>query len=83
MNSCEYTYSISNAEESSIYRGETFVTISLSSANVFVTANPQPCSNARRIMADAVVGGAEANPYGFSNFMPQTSTEMSTSSIGL
>lgn len=62
-------------------RGDTFVTMSLSSANVLVTAKPQPCSNERRIMAEAVVGGADASPYGFSNLMPHSSTEMSTSSM--
>lgn len=55
--------------------------MSLSKANVLVTAKPQPCSNERRIMADAVVGGADARPYGFSNLMPHSSTDMSTSSI--
>lgn len=55
--------------------------VTLSRAKVFVTAKPHPCSNARRIMAVAVVGGAEANPKGFSNFMPHISTDMSTLSI--
>lgn len=32
-------------------------------------------------MAEAVVGGADANPNGFSNFKPHNSTEISTESM--
>lgn len=34
-------------------------------------------------MGEAVVGGAEANPNGFSNFNPQNSTDMSTLSMSV
>eukprot|EP01137_Pigoraptor_chileana_P009089 Opistho-2@56828 len=64
-------------------RGDTFVTLSLSRANVFVTAKPQPTSNARRIIAEVVVGGALARPKGLGNLMPQTSTLTSTASMGV
>jgi len=57
--------------------------ITLSNPNVLVTAYPHPASKARRIMGAAVVGGAEASPKGFSNFIPQISTEMSTASISV
>lgn len=52
----------------------------LSSPKVLVSTNPHPCSKALRHIAPVVVGGAEASPKGFSNFSPQTSTEMSTCS---
>lgn len=55
----------------------------LSRAKVLVTAKAHPASKALLIMAEEVVGGAEANPNGFSNLMPQTSTERSTSSIAV
>ena len=34
-------------------------------------------------MAEVVVGGAEANPNGLGNLMPQISTLRSTESIGV
>lgn len=55
----------------------------LSSENVFVTAKPHPASKARLIIELDVVGGAEANPNGFMNFIPHISTLISTSSIGV
>lgn len=55
----------------------------LSRANVLVTANPQPASNPRLIIAAVVVGGALAKPNGFSNFNPQISTLKSTLSISV
>lgn len=39
--------------------------ITLSRANVFVTAKPHPCSKALRFIAAAVVGGADANQMDF------------------
>lgn len=57
--------------------------LTLSRQNVFETAKLQPCSKERLIIAAFVAGGAEANPNGFSNFIPQKSTEISTSSIGV
>lgn len=51
--------------------------------NVFVTAKAQPASKALLIIAEAVVGGADAKPKGFSNLMLQTVTERSTSSISV
>lgn len=55
----------------------------LSKENVLVTAKLQPCSKARLIMAVLVAGGADANPNGFSNFIPHISTDMSTSSMSV
>ena len=55
----------------------------LSRANVLVTANPQPASKPRLIIAALVVGGALAKPNGFSNFNPQISTLKSTLSISV
>lgn len=55
----------------------------LSRANVLVTANPQPASRPRLIIAAVVVGGALAKPNGFSNFSPQISTLKSTLSISV
>lgn len=55
----------------------------LSRLNVFVSANPQPFSKARRIIAEVVVGGAEARPNGFLNLMPHIVTLTSTESIGV
>jgi hypothetical protein len=49
---------------------------------VFVTANPQPFSNDRRMRAEVPVGGADANPIGFGKVRPATFTERSTSTIG-
>ena len=57
--------------------------LTLSNENVFVKANPHPASNALRIIALLVVGGALANPNGLGNFNPHTSTLMSTRSIGV
>ena len=51
--------------------------------NVLVTAKLHPASNARLIMADEVVGVAEASPKGFSNLSPATSTKTSTWSTGV
>jgi hypothetical protein len=48
-----------------------------------VTANDQPASNARLIIAAEVVGVALARPKGFSNFKPAISTLISTLSIGV
>ena len=50
----------------------------LSRENVLVSANAQPCSNARLIIALLVVGGALARPNGCSNLRPHISTETST-----
>lgn len=50
----------------------------LSSPNVLVKAKPHPCSKALLIIAVLVVGGAEARPNGLGNFIPHTSTLMST-----
>lgn len=57
--------------------------VTLSNPKVFVRQKLQPCSKARRIIETAVVGGAEANPNGFSNFNPHISTEISTRSIAV
>jgi hypothetical protein len=57
--------------------------MSLSIENVFVTANPQPCSKPLFIIAPDVHGVALAKPYGFKNFNPQNSVEISTLSIGV
>lgn len=46
-----------------------------------VRVNPQPCSKARRTMAEAVVGGALARPKGFGNLIPQMLTLRSTRSM--
>lgn len=54
----------------------------LSSEKVLVTAKPQPCSKALRIIAVLVVGGALAKPNGLGNLSPHTSTLMSTVSMG-
>lgn len=59
------------------------VQITLSKEKVFVTVKPQPCSKALLIIAVLVAGGAEAKPKGFSNLRPQTSTDISTSSISV
>lgn len=48
-----------------------------------VKAKPHPCSKARLIIALLVVGGALANPNGFGNLSPQTSTLTSTASMGV
>lgn len=58
-------------------------TLTLSRANVLVTANAQPASNALLIIAELVVGVAEASPKGFSNLRPTISTLMSTKSTGV
>ena len=57
--------------------------LTLSRPNVFVTANAQPASKALRIIAELVVGVAEASPKGFSNFNPTNSMLMSTVSTGV
>lgn len=57
--------------------------VTLSNPKVLVKAKPHPCSKALLIIAVLVVGGAEARPNGFGNFIPQTSTLMSTWSIAL
>ena len=55
----------------------------LSREKVLVTAKDHPASNALRIMAELVVGVAEASPKGFSNLSPAISTLMSTRSTGV
>ena len=55
----------------------------LSREKVLVTAKLHPASNARRIIAELVVGVAEARPNGFSNLRPHISTLMSTRSTGV
>lgn len=72
-----------SANEKSYYFSFSLIYCTLSSPNVFVTANPHPCSKALLIIAALVVGGAEARPNGFGNFIPQTSMLVSTWSIAL
>ena len=50
---------------------------------VLVTAKFHPASKALHIIAELVVGVAEARPNGFSNLRPHISTLTSTSSIGV
>ena len=50
----------------------------LSREKVLVSANAQPCSKARLIMAVLVLGGALARPNGCSNLSPHISTDRST-----
>ena len=67
-----------------MYCRDTLVpTLTLSRENVLVTAKLHPASNARRIIAELVVGVAEAKPNGFSNLSPHISTLMSTKSMGV
>jgi hypothetical protein len=58
-------------------------TRSLSKQKVFVTANAQPASKARRIIEAEVVGVADARPNGFKKCIPAKSTEISTRSTGV
>ena len=58
-------------------------THTLSREKVLVTAKLHPASNARRIMAELVVGVADARPNGFSNLRPHISMLMSTKSTGV
>ena len=58
-------------------------TYTLSSTNVFVTVKPHPASKPLLIIADDVVGGALANPNGFSKFKPHISILRSTKSTGV
>ena len=55
----------------------------MSRPKVLVTAKAQPASKALLIMAELVVGVAEASPNGFSNFNPTNSRLMSTLSTGV
>ena len=57
--------------------------LTLSRANVLVRAKLHPASKARRIMAELVVGVAEARPKGFWNLRPHISTLTSTRSTGV
>ena len=57
--------------------------LTLSKQYVLVTEKLHPASKALRIMAELVVGVAEARPKGFSNLSPHISTLTSTSSIGV
>jgi hypothetical protein len=59
------------------------VILTLSNPKVLVTAKAQPFSKDLRIIAHDVVGGADAKPKGFSNFIPHISILRSTSSIGV
>lgn len=57
--------------------------VTLFKPNVLVTTKPQPCSKLRLIIAVDVTGGADARPNGFSNLIPQISTDKSTLSISV
>ena len=57
--------------------------LTLSKLNVLVTAKLHPASNALLIMAELVVGVAEARPNGFSKWRPAVSTLMFTRSTGV
>ena len=63
--------------------GVTLVTASLSRQYVFTTAKLNPSSNALLIIGYEVVGGADANPNGFSILRPIISVERSTASIAV
>ena len=57
--------------------------LTLSKVKVLVSAKLQPASKLLRIIAELVVGVADASPKGFSNLSPAISTLRSTRSMGV
>ena len=75
-----HTHTHAHTHHNRVYKNSL---LTLSREKVLVTANAHPASNALLIMAELVVGVAEASPKGFSNLSPTISTLMSTRSTGV